>query len=109
MPNRFWSIDSSPGTRFQTERSIFPTKITPDASPCDGISRWQMELIYLIVAKRCVFERGGESNAERTKLSLERVQFYKRSNSERAVRQSVKRKIRNKNGRWEIEISKYQY
>lgn len=36
-----------------------------------------MELIYLIVAKR-VFERGGESNAERTKRArgiLQKMQF----------------------------------
>lgn len=37
-----------------------------------------MELIYLIVAKRRVFERGGESNAERTKWArgiLQKMQF----------------------------------
>lgn len=70
------------------KRSIFRPRrrklheMLPHLSPfCDGISRWQMELIYLIVAKRRVFERGGESNVE---TLLERVEFYKRCNSESA-------------------------
>lgn len=83
--NRFGRSIRRLGPSFQT-RSIFRTRRKLHemllslslSSSCDGISRWQMELIYLIVAKRRVFERGGESNAERTKRArgiLQKMQF----------------------------------